>query len=82
MRTTPSFSTTKPHTYERIGHRIRDLIADPKVQRLQCVTIQRLDEEDPRDWRRVIHEIAGTAGVKVIDLGGGSFRIAWSEYVD
>lgn len=82
MRSTPSFSTTKPHTYERIGHRIRDLIADPKVQRLQCVTIRRLGDEDPTDWRRVINEIAGTAGVKVSDLGDGAFRVAWNEYVD
>jgi hypothetical protein len=82
MRSTPSFKTSKPHTYERIGHRLRDLIADPKVQRLQCVTIRRLEEEDPTDWRRVINEIAGTVGVKVIDLGDGAFRVAWNEYVD
>lgn len=82
MRTHPSFSTSTPHTYERIGHRIRDLISDPKVQRLQCVTVRRLEEEDPTDWRRVISEIASTAGVRVEDLGNGAYRIAWNEYCD
>ncbi|AHF68717.1 DUF1654 domain-containing protein [Pseudomonas cichorii] len=82
MRTSPSFSTTPPHTYERIGHRLRDLVSAPKAQRLQCVTVRRLKEEDPADWRRVINEIAGTAGVKVEDLGNEAYRIAWSDYCD
>ncbi|MCV4290862.1 DUF1654 domain-containing protein [Pseudomonas capsici] len=79
MTANPTFSTIT-HTYERIGYRIRDLVSDPKVQRLQCVTVRRLKEEDPADWRRVINEIAGTAGVKVEDLGNGAYRIAWSGY--
>ena len=82
MRSNPSFSTTIPHAYERIGHRIRDLISDPKVQRLQCVTVRRLEEEDQTDWRRMINEIAGTVGVKVEELGNGSYRIAWNDYCD
>ncbi|WP_083280697.1 MULTISPECIES: DUF1654 domain-containing protein [Pseudomonas] len=82
MRSSPSFSTTTPHTYERIGHRIRDLVSDPKVQRLQCVTVRRLEDEDPADWRRVINEIAGTAGVTVEEVGNGALHIAWSGYCD
>lgn len=82
MQSLPSFTSTSPRTYERIGHRIRDLISDPKVQRLQCVTVRRLANEDPRDWCRVISEISGTAGVKVEGLGDGAIRIAWNEYYD
>ncbi|EPJ8754271.1 MULTISPECIES: DUF1654 domain-containing protein [Pseudomonas] len=82
MRSSPSFTTTTPHTYERIGHRIRDLVSDPKVQRLQCVTVRRLEDEDPTDWRRVINEIASTAGVKVEEVGNGAFHIAWNGYCD
>lgn len=82
MQSLPSFTPTSPRTYERIGHRLRDLISNPKVQRLQCVTVRRLANEDSGDWCRVISEISGTAGVKVEDLGDDAIRIAWSEYYD
>lgn len=82
MSINPSFSTTHPHTYEQIGYRLLDLISNPKVQRLQCVTVRRLEKEDYTDWHRVIDEISDTVGVKVEHLDSGAYRIAWNEYCD
>jgi len=78
----PDFTQTKPRTYEQIGHRVQRIIADPKVQRIQTVTVSRLPNEDPGDWRRLLSELAETAGIRVDQVEGGAVRIGWREYCD
>lgn len=78
----PDFPSTKPRTYEQIGQRVQRLIADPRVQRIQTVTVSRLHDEDPGDWCRILEELSETAGVRVDEVDGGAIRIGWSEYSD
>ena len=78
----PDFSQTKPRSYEQIGHRVRQIISDPKVQKIQSVTISRLSNEDPADWRKLLNEIAGTAGIRVEEVEAGKFKVGWEEYCE
>jgi hypothetical protein len=78
----PEFTQIKPRTYEQIGLRIKQIISDPKIQKVQCVTISKLPNENSADWRRLLNEMAGTAGIRVEELGGECFRVGWREYCE
>jgi hypothetical protein len=78
----PDFTQTKPRTYEQIGHRVQRLIADPRVQRIQSITVSRLPNEDPADWRRVLQELTETAGVRVDEVENGAVKIGWRDYCE
>ena len=79
----PAFTTSKPpSSYEEAGRRLQALIASPGAQKLQTVTVRRLDHESPEDWKRLLDEIGETAGVRVEALEGGTVRIGWREYFD
>lgn len=78
----PDFTQTKPRTYEQIGHRVKQIISDPKVQRLQFVVISRLPNESPADWRRLLIEMASTSGIRVERVEGESFKVGWREYCE
>lgn len=81
--TLPAFTTSQSQSsYEAAGRRLQALIAAPGVQKVQAVTVSRLDHERPEDWRRLLHEIGETAGVRVEVLDGGTVRIGWREYFD
>lgn len=82
MLSQPEFAQARQRTYEQIGHRVKELITDPKVQSLQCVTITRLPNENPADWRRLLNEMASTAGIRIDPIENGAFRIGWREYCD
>ena len=69
----PDFTQTKPRTYEQIGHR---------VQRIQSITVSRLPNEDPADWRRVLQELTETAGVRVDEVENGAVKIGWRDYCE
>ncbi|MBB4813894.1 hypothetical protein HNP03_002521 [Pseudomonas rhodesiae] len=80
---TPAFTTSKPSSsYEAAGRRLQALIAAPVVQKVQAVTVVRLDHESPEDWQRLLDEIGETSGVRVEILEGGTARIGWREYCD
>lgn len=78
----PAFTTTKPHSYEQIGHRVQRLLSDPKVQKTQSITVARLPDEHLDDWRRLVNDISDTAGIRVDEQEDGSVRIAWREYCE
>lgn len=78
-----AFTTSKPSSsYESAGRRLQTLIAAPSVQKVQAVTVARLDHESPEDWQRLLEEIGETSGVRVETLEGGTVRIGWREYCD
>lgn len=78
----PAFTTTTPHTYEQIGHRVQRILSDPKVQKTQSVTVARLPYELPADWRRLMSEIGDTAGIRLDEMDDGAVRITWKEYCE
>ncbi|KPA87040.1 Protein of unknown function (DUF1654) [Pseudomonas asplenii] len=78
-----AFTTSKPlSSYESVGRRLQSLIASPKVQKVQAVTVARLAHENPEDWQRLLEEISETAGIRVETLGADQVRIGWREYCD
>lgn len=78
----PDFTQTKPRSYEQIGHRVKEIISDPKVQRVQFVTVCRLPNEGQAEWRQLMNEIASTQGIRVQRLDEDSFKIGWREYCE
>ncbi|WP_123588042.1 DUF1654 domain-containing protein [Pseudomonas fluorescens] len=79
----PAVTTSKPSSsYEAAGRRLQALIAAPSVQKVQAVTVARLNHESPEDWQRLLDEIGETSGVRVETLEGGTVRIGWREYCD
>lgn len=79
----PAFTTLQPpSSYESAGRRLQALIASPGVQKVQAVTVCRLDHESPEDWKRLLDEISETAGVRVEILEDGAVWIGWREYCD
>ncbi|NBA95535.1 DUF1654 domain-containing protein [Pseudomonas sp. R5(2019)] len=82
MLVQPDLTRSSPQSYEQIGHRIRSLVADPKVQRVMAVTVRRRNDENLSDWRRLIDEISETAGIHVNELEDGAVRIAWKDYCE
>lgn len=78
----PDFTQAKPRSYEQIGHRVQQIIANPQAQKTQSVTVSRLPSEDPGDWRRLLNELAETAGIRVEPLQGEAVKIGWQEYCD
>jgi hypothetical protein len=78
-----SIPTTKLRTsYELTGRRLQAIIAAPGVQKVQAVTVFRLEHETVEDWQRLIDEISETAGVMVESLEGGAVRIGWRQYCE
>ncbi|WP_213881688.1 DUF1654 domain-containing protein [Pseudomonas sp. dw_358] len=78
----PTAFTRSEPGYEDIGHRVQRIITDPKVQKVQSVTVTRLPDERPEDWRRLMEEISETAGIQVEPLGGDSIKIGWRGYCE
>jgi hypothetical protein len=77
------FSTSQPlSSYETTGRRLQALIAAPSVQKVQAVTVCRLEHESPEDWQRLLDEIGDTAGVRVDILDDEIVRIGWREYCE
>lgn len=82
MLSQPVFTHSQPRTYEQIGHRVKEIISDPKVQRLQSVTVTRMSNEGWPEWRRLMNDIANTQGISVERLDGDSFKIGWRDYCE
>jgi len=78
----PEFTQTKPRSYEQIGHRVKEIISDPNVQKVQFVTVSRLPNEGKSDWWRLMNEIASTQGIRVQRVDEDSFNIGWREYCE
>ena len=79
----PSLPTAQTTTsYELAGRRLQALIAAPGVQKVQAVTVSRLNHETAEDWQRLIDEISETAGVVVEALEDGAVRIGWRQYCE
>lgn len=82
MRPSPLPATKNRTTYELAGRRLQALIAAPGVQKVQAVTVSRLEHETVEDWQRLIDEISETAGVLVESLEDGAVRIGWRQYCE
>ncbi|MBS4090773.1 DUF1654 domain-containing protein [Pseudomonas rustica] len=78
----PAVTSQAPSSYEATGRRLQALIAAPSVQKIQAVTVCKLEHESPEDWKQLLDEIGETAGVRVDTLEGGIVRIGWREYFD
>jgi hypothetical protein len=77
-----SFTRSLPLSYEQVGHRIQRIVAAPGVQKVQAVTVSRLDGEPPALWERVLADIEATDGVVMERLPDGAVRIGWKKYID
>ncbi|WP_311969322.1 DUF1654 domain-containing protein [Pseudomonas baltica] len=82
MLAQPAFTKKDPGSYAEIGSRLQKIIADPKVQRLQEVTVSRLPDERPEEWRRVLDDISGTHGIRVDETDEAAVKIGWREYCE
>jgi hypothetical protein len=71
-----------PSPYELVGRRIQRTVADPKVQKIQRVTVTRRDDEPIDAWERVIRELEDTDGVTIDRSEDGSVCIGWKQYID
>ncbi len=71
-----------PSPYEIVGRRIQRLVADPKVQKIQLVTVTRRDDESVEAWERVLAELDATDGVIVERAEDGSASIGWKQFID
>ncbi|MDI2589836.1 DUF1654 domain-containing protein [Pseudomonas sp. 681] len=69
-------------SYELVGRRIQRLIAAPAVQKVQAITVTRLEAEPAEAWLQVLSEIEETCGVRMERLESGSVRIGWREYCE
>lgn len=78
----PAFSHSPSLSYERLGHRIQQVIASPHVQKRQYVEVMPGPGELPEDWRRLIHDLEETSGIKVELLDSGRIRIGWREFTE
>ena len=77
------YSTTSvASSYQQIGRRIQRMVAAPNVQKVQFVTVTRLDGEPSDIWDRVLQEIEDTEGIQVDRLEDGSVCIGWKRYID
>lgn len=82
MPTGNKAATLPIDSYEQVGRRIQKLVADPKVQKRQVVTVSRLDDESSEAWNRVLTELEETDGVDVERHEDGSALIAWKQFID
>ena len=69
-------------SYELVGRRIQRLIAAPGVQKVQAITVTRLEAEPAEAWQQVLQEIEETSGVSMEHLESGAVRIGWREYCE
>ncbi|MBC3954949.1 Protein of unknown function [Pseudomonas asturiensis] len=69
-------------SYQQIGRRIQRMVAAPNVQKVQFVTVTRLDGEPSDIWDTVLQEIEDTEGIQVDRLEDGSVCIGWKRYID
>jgi hypothetical protein len=58
------------------------LIAAPGVQKVQVITVSRLEHESGKDWQWLIGEVSETAGMMVECLKDGAVRIGWRQYCE
>jgi hypothetical protein len=69
-------------SYELVGRRIQRLIAAPSVQKVQAITVTRLEAEPAEAWQQVLQEIEETSGVSMERLESGAVKIGWREYCE
>lgn len=75
-------TTTASNSYEHVGRRIQKMVSDPKIQKLQAVSITRREDEAPEAWERVLQELDETDGITVERLDQDRVRIGWKSYID
>lgn len=69
-------------SYELVGRRIQRLITAPGVQKVQAITVTKLEAEPAEAWQQVLQEIEETSGVRLEHLESGAVRIGWREYCE
>ncbi|WKW31930.1 DUF1654 domain-containing protein [Pseudomonas viridiflava] len=75
-------ATNASFSYEQIGRRIQRMVASPDVQKVQFITVTRLDGEPSEIWDTVLKEIEETDGIQVDRREDGSVWIGWKRYID
>lgn len=82
MLAQPQFTQTTSRTYEQLGHRVQQIIADPQMQKVQVVTVIRRDDESLTDWNRLLRDLSGTHGICIEELAEGEVRIGWRGFCE
>ena len=75
-------ATNASFSYEQIGRRIQRMVASPDVQKVQFITVTRLDGEPSEIRDTVLQEIEETDGIQVDRREDGSVWIGWKRYID
>ena len=78
----PAFSHSPGTSFERLGHRVQQLIASPHVQKKQLLEVKPGQDELTEDWARLLEDLENTEGVRIERLESGAIRIGWREYLD
>lgn len=82
MRSRSNFTRTNPRTYEQLGHRVREVINDYRVQKNQFAVISRLPDESPSDWGRLLDQMANTCGIRIEKVKDETYWIGWRDYYE
>ncbi|AYN94398.1 DUF1654 domain-containing protein [Pseudomonas sp. LTJR-52] len=78
----PASASPSLSSYQAIANRIRFLLSSPAIQVSKRLTVARLDHECPREWDRLLDEIADTEGVELAKEDDGSATIRWTNATD
>jgi hypothetical protein len=73
----PKNKPSPPNSFELLGLRIQKIISSPAAQKRKTAVICKISDECPKDWRRLLEEIADTEHVTVSCEKDGSARVSW-----
>lgn len=77
-----AFPTSPSDSYERLGHRLQQLIESPHVQKRKYVEVRRSPAECEQDWSRLLESLESTDGVSVNQLETGAVGITWQHHTE
>ena len=73
----PPIKPRLPDSFERLGLRIQKIISTPSAQKRKAAVICKNSDECPRDWKRLLEDIADTEDVTLSPEGDGAVRVSW-----
>ncbi|MFJ7312548.1 DUF1654 domain-containing protein [Pseudomonas sp. NPDC098747] len=69
---------TSPNSYELLGLRVQKLITTPVAQKRRSVLVNKMPDECPDDWSRLLDDIAETENVSLSRDENGGALVSWS----
>lgn len=73
----PQNKPTLPDSFELLGLRIQKIISAPTAQKRKTAVIRKTSDECPRDWKRLLEDIADTEDVTLSPQEDGAIRVSW-----